>query len=355
MELNEFSDKIICWYHQNKRDFPWRNTHDPYLIWLSEVILQQTRVKQGLPYYQKFVEKYPTVDLLASADEQEVLRLWQGLGYYSRARNMHAAAKYICEHLDGNFPDSYEKLIKLKGVGHYTAAAIASFAYHEDKAVLDGNVFRVLSRFFGIETDIASTQGLKDFSELAYKILPKGKAATYNQAVMEFGAIQCTPSKPECEKCPLNEHCIAYLQGRQSSLPVKIKKLKIKSRYFHYLIFIHKDRLAMKLRHNNDIWGGLYDFYLIENHSLLNNFDEIIKNHLHPDLDKHIILEKESAIYKHILTHQRIFVRFWHIDIKTSKLSDYLDFKDLEFYSIKTIKELPKPILIHNYLEKFFF
>ncbi|MFP4091343.1 MAG: A/G-specific adenine glycosylase, partial [Cyclobacteriaceae bacterium] len=210
MESQDFAERIIGWYHHHKRDLPWRHSRDPYIIWLSEIILQQTRVVQGLPYFMRFAEAFPTVYDLASASQQEVLRLWQGLGYYSRARNMHACARLIVEQHNGVFPLHYQELLQLKGVGPYTAAAIASFAYNETVAVLDGNVFRVLARVFGVEDDISSGQGQKRFQALAAQLVPEGKAGEYNQAIMEFGALQCTPQSPACLLCPLSEICYAF-------------------------------------------------------------------------------------------------------------------------------------------------
>jgi len=221
--MKDFSARLVEWYLQNKRELPWRTTKDPYKIWLSEIILQQTRVAQGLPYYLKFIEKYPNVRALANADEQEVLRLWQGLGYYSRARNLHAAAKYVANELGGNFPDSYQKLKQLKGVGDYTAAAIASFAYQEKVAVVDGNVYRVLARLFGIEIDINSNEGKKTFSKLANELITQYQPDLHNQAMMEFGALHCTPANPNCMFCPFTTECEARLTQRQSVLPIKIK------------------------------------------------------------------------------------------------------------------------------------
>ena len=222
-----FSKNVINWYSDNKRDLPWRHTVNPYFIWLSEIILQQTQVKQGLPYYKSFVKTFPTVYDLAKSDEQTVLKLWQGLGYYSRARNLHFTAKYIVNELGGNFPNSYSEIIKLKGIGDYTASAIASIAFGETTAVVDGNVYRVLSRFFGIETPINSTKGIKEFKALATELIDKREPATFNQAIMEFGAQQCKPKKPYCIICPLQSGCVAFQTNKISELPVKLKKLKV--------------------------------------------------------------------------------------------------------------------------------
>ena len=223
-----FSNSILSWYQENPRHLPWRETQDPYKIWLSEIILQQTRVAQGLPYYEAFSKAYPSVQALAEAPEEEVLRLWQGLGYYSRARNLHACAKYIWNELGGNFPNSYASLIQLKGVGSYTAAAISSFAFGEVQAVVDGNVFRVLARYFGIATDIASGKGKKEFEALANQLIPKNSPGEFNQAMMDFGSRCCVPKNPSCEECPVSNTCFAFQKGLVGSLPVKINKTKVK-------------------------------------------------------------------------------------------------------------------------------
>ncbi len=346
-----FQDILIQWYQTHKRDLPWRHTQDPYLIWLSEVILQQTRVAQGLPYFNRFAEAYPTVQHLANASEQEVLRLWQGLGYYSRARNMHKTAQIVVNEHNGIFPNTYKGLLNLKGIGPYTAAAIASFAYNENVAVLDGNVFRVLARHFGIDTDIASTNGAKVFRALADELLPKYNSNIYNQAIMEFGALQCTPSNPNCLHCPLQHSCIAFSQRNQSSLPVKIKKLKIKHRYFHYFIFRQNEKLLMKVRTSGDIWQGLYDFYLIEHTEALET-DNLL-NHLtaKENMGDLKVISVSDEI-KHVLTHQRIYARFWLIDLSSTNIPNLEQF---EAYSLLQTRQLPKPVLVDNYLAKWFY
>lgn len=353
MSPSNFSKSIINWYHQYHRDLPWRNTQDPYLIWLSEIILQQTRVKQGLPYYQKFVESYPTVFEFAKADIQEVLRLWQGLGYYSRARNMHETARYISNELQGKFPDNYKQLLKLKGVGTYTAAAIASFAYGEEVAVLDGNVFRVLARYFGIATDIASSQGQKEFSALAQELLPAKQSAVYNQAMMEFGAMLCSPQKPNCMYCPLQGDCVAFAQNRVAELPVKIKKIKQKERFFNYILFINEEgEIALQHRQQKGIWQGLYEFYLLESEEPI-EYEQLIGK-LPIVVSESMVLEEAVQDFKHVLTHQIIQTRFWKVKILPNfEARKY--FPQLSFYQIEEIKKLPKPILIHNYLDKHFF
>ncbi len=254
----KFHKKLITWYLQNKRSMPWRETTDPYHIWLSEIMLQQTRVAQGLPYYLAFTKSFPTVFDLANASEDEVLKLWQGLGYYSRARNLHATAKYVANELQGEFPDNYKDLLQLKGVGDYTASAIASICFNEVVPVVDGNVYRVLSRHFGIDTPINSTKGIKEFKELAIELIDHEDPANYNQAIMEFGALQCKPKSPYCIVCPLNESCEALKTGKVDMLPVKLKKQKIKNRYFNYLIFsINDQHTIIQQRTGNGIWKGL--------------------------------------------------------------------------------------------------
>ena len=349
MERGTFSEVLLRWYYLNKRDLPWRNTKDPYKIWLSEVILQQTRVVQGLPYYNKFVDKYPTVIDLANADEKEVLRLWQGLGYYSRARNMHLTAKIIANELGGQFPETYEGLVKLKGIGPYTAAAVASFAFDEKVAVVDGNVYRVLARIFGVETDISSHEAKKVFGNLANQVISEEHPGIHNQAMMEFGAIHCTPANPACMFCVFHYDCVANAQGKQTLLPVKSKKVKVKNRFFDYFVIEQEDQLLMTQRTSKDIWSGLYDFYLVENEVNLLNLDELKDDFLEEVLSKAIIKEV-SDVYKHILTHQRIEVRFWHITIHANAtLNLPLGYA---FYSWEEVENLPKPILIEKYLKR---
>ncbi|MTI31472.1 A/G-specific adenine glycosylase [Cytophagales bacterium RKSG123] len=341
------------WYKDHKRDLPWRHTNNPYKIWLSEIILQQTRVKQGLPYYQRFIEKFPNVQSLAQAEEEEVLRLWQGLGYYSRARNLHACAQMITKEYEGTFPTNYEELLKLKGVGKYTAAAIASFAFKQDVPVVDGNVFRLLSRYFGITEDIAIPKSFKSFFELGQKLIPKKEPDIYNQAVMEFGAIQCTPKNPDCKNCNLADSCFANSNQRQEELPVKTKKVKVRDRYFHYFVIKLKDQLIMKKRGRNDIWQGLYDFFLIEENSFQSPDQWENKNILSLLAQPEVELQNESKIYKHLLTHQRIYAKFFEIEIKDQfVINKQLKSSGLDFFNFNEIKNLPKSILISNYLDE---
>ena len=260
-----FSKILTNWYSVNKREFPWRDTKDPYYIWLSEIIMQQTQTKQGLPYYEAFVGTYPTIFDLANAPESEVLKLWQGLGYYSRARNLLFTADYVVNELYGIFPTTYKELIKLKGVGDYTASAIASICFDEVTAVVDGNVYRVLSRYFGIDTPINSTEGIKEFKTLATSLIDKKNPGDYNQALMEFGAIQCKPQNPDCMVCPFNPSCVALQKGLVNMLPVKLKKTKVTTKYYNFVVLLSSDkRTLFEKRTSKGIWQNLYQFPLLE-------------------------------------------------------------------------------------------
>jgi len=307
--------KLQNWYGLNQRDLPWRNTQDPYLIWLSEVILQQTRVQQGLPYFQKFLAKYPTVFLLASAKEDDILKLWQGLGYYSRARNMHHTAKIVLNEYKGVFPSTYNGLIQLKGIGPYTAAAIASFAFNEQVAVLDGNVFRVLSRLFCQKEPINSTSGKKIFTELAKSFLNLKEPAIHNQAMMELGSLICTPSNPNCKNCPLQNNCLANSLGQQLAFPIKEKKLKVKNRYLAYFHFEVDGYLAIYQRPAGDIWQNLFDLPFLEMDE-----PEDTQFWISTLIAKSWISKSDKIILcfqrKHLLTHRRIFADFYKVTLK---------------------------------------
>jgi A/G-specific adenine glycosylase len=310
MDKRYFSDKIVEWYLENKRDLPWRNTADPYKIWLSEIILQQTRVIQGLPYYKKFLIQFPSVASLAKAPEQEVLRLWQGLGYYTRARNLHKCAKKVSESYNGKFPARFIELKQLPGIGDYTAAAIASFAFKEPVAVVDGNVFRVLSRIYGIDTPINTPQGKNEFTSLAGELISNKTPDLHNQAIMEFGATYCTPKNPQCEGCIFQSACFAYRNSLQDVLPVKLKLKASRSRYFHYIVLKKGRSLLMKKRVDKDIWHGLFDFPLIEHKSPID-----VKKILKGSQWVNALVRKKPLItisetYKHILSHQTIFCTF---------------------------------------------
>lgn len=353
MQDPQFAQKILEWYHQNKRDLPWRGTKDPYKIWLSEIILQQTRVEQGLPYYVKFIESFPTVETLANAEEREILRIWQGLGYYSRARNLHRCAKIIYEKLDGIFPKTFEQLLKLPGIGPYTAAAIASFSFKEPVAVVDGNVYRVLSRVFGMDYDISSGKGQKQFQLKANELISKDHPDEFNQAIMEFGATHCTPKKPNCSNCIFIVECIARINQLQDQLPVKIKKTKVRKRYFHYLVFEYENKLWMQERKGKDIWQGLYDFQLIEKGAPM-SLSYCIDHHIN-ELNPYIDHIEESKSYKHILSHQHIQAVFFTIHLKNSLDNKYCHQNGLRSYSTDQILDLPKPVLISSYLSEYFF
>lgn len=349
MKETIFAAALTAWYKKNARDLPWRNTQNPYYIWLSEVMLQQTRVAQGLPYFLRFVEAYPTVADMAAASERDILRLWQGLGYYSRARNMHATAQYIAHELGGNFPNNYKELIDLKGVGSYTAAAIASFAFGEKVAVLDGNVYRVLARYWGIDTDIASPKAAKEFGALAAQCLPESQTDLYNQAIMEFGALQCTPASPQCIFCPLNNTCIAFATGQQNILPIKIKKTKVKNRFLHYVVLEQNGEILMHERRGKGIWQGLYEFLCVEADSIL-EVEDILQNPKISHLTQNASIEiQDVQDYKHILTHQVLQVRFTKIRVSGQNIIPPQGFA---FYTPVQIADLPKPILVANYLER---
>jgi A/G-specific adenine glycosylase len=355
MQLPEpafFAQTLLNWYQKHARPLPWRETTNPYAIWLSEIILQQTRVNQGLPYYLNFIINYPTVQDLANAPDDEVLRLWQGLGYYSRARNLHQTAKYIANELNGFFPDNYTDLLKLKGVGNYTAAAIASFAYKEQVAVLDGNVFRVLARVYGVAEDIASPAGKRKFQELANKLVPADLPDLYNQAIMEFGAIQCTPVMPDCLFCPLQEHCYAFKHGLVAALPHKSKAKAPRIRHFHYFVFQFEDKYYLKKRPAGDVWQGLYDFHLLESEAKALTLEEMIDELgiLKQDVPMPNI-KMPSPTYKHVLSHQKIFATFYLILLESRLKESVTENIGLNLYSLEEIEQLPKPVLINNYLK----
>lgn len=334
-----FAVSLISWYKKNYRKLPWRNTNEPYTIWVSEIILQQTRVDQGLPYFKNFIERFPTLESLAKSSEEEVLNQWQGLGYYSRARNMHYTAKYIFNHLNGTFPNKYKELIKLKGIGDYTASAIASFSFNEPKAVIDGNVYRVLSRVFGILNDINSKEGQNGIKNLADNLLPKKEHATYNQAIMEFGALICAPKVPKCETCVIANICYAKEKGEQLSLPLKIKKVKIKTRYFNFLVFQLNDYIVIEKRTDKDIWQHLYQFPMIET-------SEEIEDPLNLKKLKGNIINLKKV--KHLLTHQVIIASFWHMSVQTlPEKKCYLKIP------LSQLHKYPVPKIVENYAKEY--
>lgn len=344
-----FSKILTNWYSVNKRDFPWRNTKEPYFIWLSEIILQQTQIKQGLPYYEAFVTKFPTVFHLAEAEESTVLKLWQGLGYYSRARNLHFTAKYIVKELDGIFPNNYKDLINLKGIGDYTASAIVSICFGEPAAVVDGNVYRALARYFGIDTPINTTKGIKEFKSLATSLIDKKNPGDYNQAIMEFGATQCKPQSPDCGLCPFNGSCVALQKNLVNSLPVKLKKTKVTNKYFNFLVFISSDKKTLfEKRTPKGIWQNLYQFPLVETKTPL----KTDKFQTHPLVMEHLKgLPFEYSLYNeidvvHKLSHQHLYTKFWIIEVNE------LPGKGIKINKLKTY---PTSILINNFIEEFNF
>lgn len=346
---------LLAWYPRHHRDLPWRHTRDPYAIWLSEVILQQTRVAQGLPYYEAFLAAYPTVQALAAAPEQEVLRLWQGLGYYSRARNMHHTAQQVVQEHGGRFPSTYAGLLKLRGVGPYTAAAIASFAFDEAVAVLDGNVYRVLARIFGLHADIAAPASRKEFQALADQHIPASAPADFNQAIMEFGALQCTPARPDCLFCPLQTSCWAFQHGQVALLPVKSKAKASRVRYLHYLVLRHGEAMYLKKRGEKDIWQGLYDFAVVETTGLALDAAEVLRHveALGGRLDTRFAAEPGAPpLLKHVLSHQKLEARFHTVWLAGALPAASLADTGLRAYSPTEIEELPKPQLIANYLGK---
>lgn len=344
-----FHKILTDWYSIHKRDLPWRKTKNPYHIWLSEIILQQTQIKQGLPYYENFIINFPSVFDLAKAKEETVLKLWQGLGYYSRARNLHYTAKHIVDEFNGVFPTSYKELLKLKGIGDYTASAIASICFEESTAVVDGNVYRLLSRYFGIETPINSTEGIKEFKNLAQQLLPKKNIGDYNQSLMEFGSRQCKPKNPNCNVCPLHKKCTALELNKIEMLPVKLKKLKITKKHFNFLVFISEDRRTiLKQRIGKGIWQNLYQFPLVETNEDLKERDFSENKTIIKFLNKKpytvALYNKKTIIHK--LSHQHLYTKFWII--KVSKLPE-------KGVAISKLKTFPVPILISKFLEGFNF
>jgi len=346
---------LLSWYPRHHRDLPWRRTRDPYAIWLSEVILQQTRVAQGLPYYESFLAAYPTVQNLAAAPEQEVLRLWQGLGYYSRARNMHHTAQQVVQEYGGRFPSTYAELLKLRGVGPYTAAAIASFAFDEAVAVLDGNVYRVLARIFGLHSDIAAPASRKEFQALADQHIPASAPADFNQAIMEFGAIHCTPAKPDCLFCPLQQQCWAFQHGQVALLPVKSKAKAARVRFFQYFVLRHKEHIYLRERREKDIWQGLYDFALSETTIPDIPASEVIRylDALGASIDTSQAAEP-STVYRHVLSHQKLEARFHPIELAQPLPELAQQDLGLRAYTRAEVEALPKPILIANYLNQLY-
>ena len=339
-----FTKNLLAWDNDyNDRSMPWKGEKDPYRIWLSEIILQQTRVEQGTAYYQKFIQKFPRVKDLALAKDDLVFKMWEGLGYYSRCRNLLATARVIQHEMKGKFPSDYEDILQLKGVGSYTASAIASFAYNLPYAVIDGNVNRVLSRFFGIETPIDSSRGKMEFAELAQQLLPKTSAAVYNQAIMDFGAVVCKPQLPLCESCPLQKRCEAFKNNLQHLLPVKEKKLVKKNRWFYYLVLSRQNKLLVRKRSSKDVWQDLHEFYLLETPSMLNSRavnKELLLHNGSVDPSMATI----SPAYRQQLTHQTIHARFIEMPLGFEPPAGTM------LVSKNQLKKLAFPRLINQYL-----
>ena len=349
MEDREISDILIRWYEENKRDLPWRRTSDPYLVWISEIILQQTRVVQGLEYFNRFTERFPNVAALAMADEDEVMKYWQGLGYYSRARNLHAAAQQIMNDFDGVFPRTREEVLSLRGIGDYTVAAICSFAYRLPYATVDGNVFRVLARLFDVDLPIDGGEGKKYFTALAQSLLDERRPDLFNQAMMEFGALQCVPKSPDCECCPLNGKCLGLAARRVERLPVKSGKTVVKPRYFNYL-YIHGQGMTLLFkRTGNDIWRNLYEFPLIETERAV-TWEELsgmaVFQELFDGIEKVEII-REYVAKKHVLSHRVIYPVFYEIrvDSFSESMEKYLKVPD------DRVGEYAVSRLIQSYLE----
>ncbi|MGB5553500.1 MAG: A/G-specific adenine glycosylase [Flavobacteriaceae bacterium] len=341
-----FSEQILLWYNENKRDLPWRETTEPYKIWLSEIILQQTRVAQGIPYYEKFLQNFPTVKALATAPEENVLKLWQGLGYYSRARNLHFTARMVVDQYNGEFPDSYADLLNLKGVGDYTASAIASICFNEPQPVVDGNVYRVLARHFGVDLAINSTEGIKYFKDLAREVMHVHNIRDYNQGIMEFGAIQCRPKKPGCGVCPLSTSCVALQKNKVADLPVKIKKGTVQHRYFNYLVPITPNgKTLLKKRKGKGIWQNLWEFPLLESNSQL-ALEEVSREMVSiislSEVQKLYAFNTETIVHK--LSHQHLHTKFWIIETN-AVLTEGIEVSSLQKY--------PVPVLIADFIRTF--
>jgi A/G-specific adenine glycosylase len=347
-----FQEKILVWYDANRRDLPWRKDKNPYHILLSEVILQQTRVAQGLSYYEKFVETFPTVQDLAKAKEEQVLKLWQGLGYYSRARNLHSASQQIMNEFAGTIPSSSKELMKLKGVGTYTAAAVASMAFQEAVPVVDGNVYRVIARYLGLRDAIDTGPGQKVFAQAAKELLWKKDPGKYNQAIMEFGALQCVPMNPACETCPVMESCEAQKQNLVAVLPRKEKIVQIRKRFFNYLVINLKNEIVLQKRGGKDIWEGLYQFPLVESEQELHSYGQLMQLSGSTIPYESMAFKKNHRPKKHLLTHQELHPVFWEIDWTGSKKDLKKAFPHAVILTSSKAESLPFPKIIENFWKK---
>lgn len=342
MTDNFFAKQLLSWHHlENSRTLPWKGEKDPYKIWLSEIILQQTRAEQGLPYYERFIASYPTIEALAAAPDQEVFKLWQGLGYYSRCRNLLATARQIVAEYGGKFPDQYEHILKLKGIGPYTAAAIASFAFGIPKPVIDGNVYRVMARYFAEPEPIDTTNGKKRFNELITSVFDERQPADFNQAIMDLGASVCTPKQAKCDQCFLSAGCRAYRENSVYAFPVKTKKLQVKHRYFNYYILEVKDEIYLQQRVAGDVWHDLYEFFLVEAEHA--NATDFIDPSLIAELDQDIFKAKQR------LTHQLIESKFTVIRLRKKPQPD---FGTGEWVKKINVKNYAFPKTIISFLEE---
>ena len=343
-----FNYLILSWFDRNKRELPWRNTKNPFHIWLSEIILQQTRVDQGTKFYLNFITEFQQIQDLANADEQKVLKLWQGLGYYSRARNLHHTAQYISNELKGVFPDSFNELKKLKGVGDYTAAAIASIVYQEAVPAVDGNMFRVFARYFNVGDDIALAKSKKVFWDLGLEVIDQKRPGDFNQAVMDLGATICTPKLPKCDICPLNDSCEALRLNKVLQLPVKSKKIKISNRFLHFILLENDGKIALSKREGNDVWRNLFTLPLVETTTDLLDNQQLINDNLHLKLS---YISEE----KHILSHQNLFIKYYRLHYNVLDASVLANIIDYEWVDLNYLDEIPFPKPIEKFINYHFF
>lgn len=347
ISFSNFSKDLISWYESKKRDLPWRKTKDAYLIWVSEIILQQTRVEQGLNYYLRFIDKFPSVTSLAKASEEEVLKAWQGLGYYSRARNMKFAAETIVRDFNGNFPSDYDDILSLKGIGEYTAAAISSFAYKQVYPVVDGNVMRVISRLYGIELLIYSNPGKKMINEKARMLIDQQQPDIYNQAIMEFGALHCVPANPKCEECPFSAECVAFNTGKVDVIPLRKTNTKKRNRYFNYAVLRDGKNVILRKRDDKDIWKNMYDFPMMESETADAEFSI---DKLSSQLSEEVVEYKKGKDEDwkvHLLSHQKIHAKFHEIEVDLNENSLPPDWKKVE---LDDLSQFPMPKLIESYI-----
>ena len=342
-----FNYLILSYFDKNKRDLPWRDTNDPFRIWLSEIILQQTRVDQGMKFYNNFIQEFDTIFDLAKANEQKVLKLWQGLGYYSRARNLHFTAQYIATELNGVFPSSFIELKKLKGVGDYTAAAIASIVYKEAVPAVDGNMFRVFARYFNIEDDISSPKTKKIFWDLGLEIIDQKRPGDFNQAVMDLGATICTPKLPKCDICLLNESCEALRLSKVLELPIKLKKTKVSNRFLHFIVIENYDKIALSKRIGNDVWKNLYTFPKIETETDLLDKGWVLEEGLENKLS---FISEE----KHILSHQNLFIKYWKLNVSLKDINHFIQDVDFEMIALNDLDQYPLPKPIEKFINKYY-